>query len=368
MKTQFGLSFGLLLIALAIILVLSSLGIIPNAVSEIIISWQTLILVIGLKMLLMRMFLPGAVVTVVGLYYEIPLVCKKLGLVFPYDNSSLLTILIALILVLAGVFSIQMQRRISSRDKGVMNIKPGSKGLVNISCAFGENNHTILERPFKGARLSVAFGTINLNLEKSELEEGDAYLEVNNAFGETRILVPDNWIIEPAVQSVFGEFKDRRQTKTSAGSKRLIINGANFFGEIYLESVPSANEHTYSEMEQEEPEEVAEERIETISVKQNNQVHIISLDELFYIQADGDYVTLCTAKGNFLKEQTMKYFQRVLPSERFVRIHRSYIVNIAQISSIDSQGKETYYVVLKNGASLRVSVSGYQELKQKLEI
>lgn len=368
MKTQFGLSFGLLLIALAIILVLSSLGIIPNTVSEIIISWQTLILVIGVKMLLMRMYLPGAVVALTGLYFEIPLVCDKLGLVFPYDNATLFTLLIALLLVLAGVFSIQMQRRISSRDKGVINIKPGSKGVANISCAFGENNHTILERPFKGAQLSVAFGTINLNLEKSELEEGDAYLQVNNAFGETRILVPDNWIVEPAVQSVFGEFKDRRLTKTSAGTKRLIINGANFFGEIYLDSVPSANEHTYSEVEEIEKEEEKCETIETISVKQNNQVHIISLDELFYIQADGDYVTLSTAKGNFLKEQTMKYFQKALPLERFVRIHRSYIVNIQQISSIDSQGKETYYVVLKNGISLKASVSGYQELKQKLDI
>ncbi|MGL5787596.1 MAG: LytTR family transcriptional regulator DNA-binding domain-containing protein [Bacteroidales bacterium] len=368
MKTQFGLSFGLLLILLAIILVLSSFGIIPAPISEIVISWQTLILVIGVKMLLMRMFLPGAVVAVVGLYFEIPLVCDRLGLVFPYDNSSFLALFVALMLVLAGVFSIQMQRKVSSKDKGVMNIKPGSKGLVNISCAFGENNHTILDRPFKGARLSVAFGTVNLNLEKSELNEGDAYLEVNNAFGEIRLLVPDNWIVESAVQSIFGEFKDRRQAKISSGTRRLIINGACFFGEIYLDSVPTANEHTYSEIEQEESEEVTEERIETISVKQNNQVHIISLDELFYIQADGDYVTLCTAKGNFLKEQTMKYFQRVLPSERFVRIHRSYIVNIAQISSIDSQGKETYYVVLKNGTSLRVSVSGYQELKQKLDI
>lgn len=367
MKTQFGLSFGLLLIAIAILLVLSSLGIIPGSVAEIIISWQTLILAIGVKMLLMRMYVPGAVVAATGLYFEIPLVCRKLGLVFPFDNISLLTLFVALLLVLAGVFSIQMSRRISSRDKGVMNIKPGSKGLVDISCAFGENNHTILERPFKGAKLSVAFGTINLNLEKSELVEGDTYLEIHNAFGEIRVLVPDNWIVEPAVQSVFGDFKDRRLTKTAVGSRRLIINGACFFGEVYLDSVPSINEQSYSNEEAAQDEE-RNEVIDMISVKQNNQVHIISLDELFYIQADGDYVTLGTSKGNFLKEQTMKYFQKVLPGERFVRIHRSYIVNVAQISSIDSQGKETYYVVLKNGVSLKASVSGYQELKQMLDI
>ena len=366
MKTKFGLYFGFILIGLAVLLILSSLQIIPETVSSIIISWQTLLLVIGIKLLLMRMYIPGAVLTVVALYFEIPMVYAKLGIDFPLEGKSLLTILIAVLLIIAGFFSIRMSRYISSHEKGFINIKPNSKGLVKISCAFGENSHTILEKPFKGAQVSTAFGTSNINLERSNLAEGDTFLEINNAFVETRILVPDNWNVESSMQSILGEFKDRRIERNASAGKRLIINGANILGEIILDSITTGNA---SDVEEEESDSSKEDEIiDSITVKQNNKVHIIALDELFYIQADGDYVTLCTAKGNFLKEQTMKALQKALPQDRFARIHRSFIVNIAEIASIDSQGKETYYVILKNGTSLRVSASGYQELKQKLDI
>lgn len=366
MKTKFGLYFGIILIGLAVLLVLSSLQIIPESISGIIISWQALLLIIGIKFLLMRMFIPGAVLSVVALYFAIPMAYAKLGFVFPLEGKPFLTILIAVLLIIAGIFSIRMARRISSHEKGFLNIKPNSKGLVKIACAFGENSHTILEKPFKGAEVSTAFGTSNINLEKSDLPEGDTFLEIKNAFGETHILVPDNWNVECSVQSMLGEFKDRRREQNAFASKRLIINGANFLGEIILDSVSSSNTYDTSEDETDALKE--DEIVDSITVKQNNKVHIIALDELFYIRADGDYVTLCTTKGNFLKEQTMKYFQRALPQDRFARIHRSFIVNIAEIASIDSQGKETYYVILKNGTSLRVSASGYQELKQKLDI
>lgn len=366
MKTKFGLYFGFILICLAVLLILSSLQIIPETVSGIIISWQTLLLIIGIKFILMRMYIPGALVSVVALYFAIPMAYAKLGIEFPLEGKSMLTILIAVLLIIAGFFSIRMSRRISSHEKGFINIKPNAKGLVKISCAFGENSHTILEKPFKGAQVSTAFGNANLNLEKSDLAEGDTFLEINNAFGETRILVPDNWNVKSSVQSVLGEFKDRRIERNSSASKRLIINGANILGEIILESVTASQ--TFDREEEEYDTSKEDEIVDSITVKQNNKVHIIALDELFYIQADGDYVTLCTVKGNFLKEQTMKYFQKALPQDRFVRIHRSFIVNMAEIVSVDSKGKETYYVILKNGTSLRVSASGYQELKQKLDI
>ena len=174
----------------------------------------------------------------------------------------------------------------------------------------------------------------------------------------TKITVPASWCVQVTVGSFMGDIKDRRTEKAPAGDRRLIVRGANAFGSIELESAGeavSADEST-------------EEKPETISVKHNNRVHIIPLDELFYIQADGDYVTLCTAQGNFLKEQTMKYFQQTLPPARFVRIHRSYIVSLAEIASVDCRGKESYYVILKNGTALRTSTTGYQELRQKLEI
>ena len=105
--------------------------------------------------------------------------------------------------------------------------------------------------------------------------------------------------------------------------------------------------------------------IDRISVKEGSRIHIVRLDELLYLQAYGDYITLFTENGKYLKEQTMKYFEMHLPLS-FVRIHRSCIVNSEKITRVELFGKESYNVYLKNGSSLRASTTGYKLLKEKM--
>lgn len=112
----------------------------------------------------------------------------------------------------------------------------------------------------------------------------------------------------------------------------------------------------------------AEDWLERISVKNGTRIHLIPVDEISHIQACGDYVSIFTASGEYLKEQTMKYFDEHLPASRFVRIHRSCIVNTEYITRIDFFGKEHYQVKLKNGTPLKVSLSGYKVLKKQLQL
>ena len=116
------------------------------------------------------------------------------------------------------------------------------------------------------------------------------------------------------------------------------------------------------------PATVPEEILDRISVKDGTRIHIIPIKEIFYLQACGDYVTLFTTSGQHVKEQTMKYFERSLPSPEFVRIHRSYIVNTEQILRVELFGKETYQVRLKDGTYLRASSAGYKLLKERLSL
>lgn len=118
----------------------------------------------------------------------------------------------------------------------------------------------------------------------------------------------------------------------------------------------------------EEKAEVQEEYLDRITVKDGTRIHIIKVDELLYVQACGDYTTLVTPSGEYIKEQTMKYLEAHLPEEQFVRIHRSSIVNVTQISRLELFGKESYQLILKNGVKLRVSLSGYRLLRQRLGI
>jgi DNA-binding LytR/AlgR family response regulator len=109
-------------------------------------------------------------------------------------------------------------------------------------------------------------------------------------------------------------------------------------------------------------------RLDRISVKDGGRIHIVHLDELLYIQASGDYATLFTPTGQYIKEQTMKYFETHLPPASFVRIHRSTIVNTDQIMRVELFGKESYQVRLKNGVNLRASGAGYKLLKERLSL
>jgi len=104
-----------------------------------------------------------------------------------------------------------------------------------------------------------------------------------------------------------------------------------------------------------------------IAVKNRQQIHVIPINDIDYIEADGDYVKLHTAKNAYLKEKTMKYFEENLPSQ-FIRIHRSYIVNVNEVAKIELYEKESYRVYLKNNKVLKASSNGYKALKAAVSL
>lgn len=101
-----------------------------------------------------------------------------------------------------------------------------------------------------------------------------------------------------------------------------------------------------------------------VAVKDRQQIHVIPLHSIRYLEADGDYVQLHTEKGVFLKERTMKYFEENFPPQQFIRVHRSFIVNVDMVAKIELYEKESYRVHLKNGETLKASSSGYKALKE----
>jgi hypothetical protein len=107
--------------------------------------------------------------------------------------------------------------------------------------------------------------------------------------------------------------------------------------------------------------------VERITVRTGQKIKIIPLSEIIYCQADGDYVSIRTGEGRWLKEQTMKYTEEILPPDRFLRIHRSCIVNLSHISRIERYG-EQQEIILHNGEKIKVSAARYRLLKQRLGI
>ncbi|MEO8172276.1 MAG: LytTR family transcriptional regulator DNA-binding domain-containing protein [Sediminibacterium sp.] len=105
-----------------------------------------------------------------------------------------------------------------------------------------------------------------------------------------------------------------------------------------------------------------------VVVKDNGKIKIIPTINIHYLEAADDYVKIHTLDGVFLKNKTMGYFEETLETQNFIRIHRSYIINVQLITRIEPYEKESHLVILSIGIKLPVSRSGYAKLKQVLGI
>jgi len=106
--------------------------------------------------------------------------------------------------------------------------------------------------------------------------------------------------------------------------------------------------------------------LERVVVKNKNKISVIPVNSVCYIESLDDYVFIYTESERHIKQTTMKYFEENLSSKSFVRIHRSYIVNVEFIDEIQQYEKDSYIVILKNKVNLKVSKSGFKNLKSIL--
>lgn len=103
-----------------------------------------------------------------------------------------------------------------------------------------------------------------------------------------------------------------------------------------------------------------------VVVKLSGKIRIIPVDDIHYFEAADDFVKIHTKDGAFLKNKTMGHFETVLNKNQFVRTHRSYIVNISEITRIDPYEKDNHLAILKSGGRVPVSKTGYGKLKSVL--
>ena len=105
-----------------------------------------------------------------------------------------------------------------------------------------------------------------------------------------------------------------------------------------------------------------------IVVKTGSKVKIIPVQEIQYLEAEDDFVKIVTVDGSFLKNKTMAFYEQSLDPNQFVRVHRSFMVHIGQITKIEPYQKETHMAILRNGQKIPISKTGYPKLKLILGI
>ena len=105
-----------------------------------------------------------------------------------------------------------------------------------------------------------------------------------------------------------------------------------------------------------------------IVLKNKNQIKIIPVSEVLYLEANDDYVNIYTKEGKFLKNKTLTFYEKNLDSSQFVRVHRSFMVKIQEIHKIEPYEKDSHHLILRNGAKIPVSKTGLPKLKSVLGI
>jgi len=104
-------------------------------------------------------------------------------------------------------------------------------------------------------------------------------------------------------------------------------------------------------------------RLERVLIRSGPDVHVIPVEKIDYIQAQDDYAAFKVAGKEFLKQQTLGDLESQLDPTRFVRIHRSTILNIDRLAKIELYAKDSHVAILKDGSRLSVSRAGFGKLK-----
>jgi two-component system LytT family response regulator len=106
--------------------------------------------------------------------------------------------------------------------------------------------------------------------------------------------------------------------------------------------------------------------VERVLIRDGSQVHVLPVEQIDYVEAQDDYVCFKAAGRQYLKDQTMAALETMLDPRRFVRIHRSYLLNIDRIARVELYAKDSRVAILRDGARLPVSRAGYARLAKLL--
>ncbi len=106
--------------------------------------------------------------------------------------------------------------------------------------------------------------------------------------------------------------------------------------------------------------------LERILVRDGPKVHVIPVSKIDYVEAQDDYISIRSGGKEYLKQETLSEVEAELDPSRFIRIHRSYLLNIERLARIELYAKDSRVAILTDGTKLLVSRSGYARLKPLL--
>lgn len=208
---------GLLFILVGTLFLLDNFDVFKFQIPDYLYSWQVILIAIGAYQFIRGSKRGGTILVAIGLIFWLP---EYFDIRF-YDYWPVILIAIGL-----GFFW----------RKGKKPLVSGEKDIDDIS-VLASSQKQITSKEFTGGDLSTVFGSIELDLRNSSLKDGKAFLESFCVFGNVKIFLPDDWVVNFEATNVLASFKDKRAHKpTEYFGNVLTIRGAVVLGSIELNS------------------------------------------------------------------------------------------------------------------------------------
>lgn len=106
--------------------------------------------------------------------------------------------------------------------------------------------------------------------------------------------------------------------------------------------------------------------LERVLVRDGAQIHVLPCEKLDYVEASDDEIVLVSGKERWRKAERLSEIEADLDPGRFVRIHRSYLLNVDRLSRLELYAKDSRIAILRDGSRLPVSRAGFQRLRELL--
>lgn len=254
-NTSSAVTVGIILVLIGCVFILSNIGLLSWEWKHFLISWQMLLIVIGVICLSNRNVAAGVILVLIGGFFITP----KLTMVLPGIgiNHNFIDNFWPILICFGGLALILSSRNRRDRryhhsnynhSAGYTSPEPGTgnsssagmygssknnEGYIDFSYIFSGGDEIIMDPIFKGGSIRAIFGGATIDLRRTSLpEDQPTYLKIDAVFGGVSILVPEQWDVELRKSAFLGGFDDERRFRPTypTGNQKLIIDVSCVFG------------------------------------------------------------------------------------------------------------------------------------------
>jgi two-component system, LytTR family, response regulator len=106
--------------------------------------------------------------------------------------------------------------------------------------------------------------------------------------------------------------------------------------------------------------------LQRIAFREGGTIEVVPIQRIDYLEAQDDYVHVYARGRKHVKQQTLAELEALLDPTRFLRVHRSYVINMESLAKVEPYAKDSRVAVLKDGTRVPISRAGYERLKEVL--